>query len=114
MAVARVKQNLWRESYVGFMVTLAIRWAVPAAGSPASTSRIALRFLGDKNFTVRRGDSPPDATDSAATRRPHGSRSTTRTRSGTCASGTGASGATSIRRSASSHDARRRAGIPPS
>jgi hypothetical protein len=53
MAVARVKQNLWRESYVGFMAT---------AGDPLGRSGSWLTgvdftyntssFLGDKNFLV--------------------------------------------------------------
>ena len=53
MAVARVKQNLWRESYVGAMVT---------AGDPLGRSGSWLagvdftyqstRFLGDKNLTA--------------------------------------------------------------
>ena len=53
MAIARVKQNLWRESYVGAMVT---------AGDPLGRSGSWLagvdftyqstRFLGDKNLTA--------------------------------------------------------------
>ncbi len=102
MTVARVKQNIFRESWVGALVTTGDplgRQGSWLAGADFTYS--TSRFRGTKTFLLACGDWPRVAMLSETMRAHTGSRSTTLTTYGICRSRRNGLDATSTRRSAS-------------